>query len=63
MRDLIVRVFEHLEITSPMDVNINLKTHKDQINEAMKNEPTFDSINFNLSSGTSNPLPVVTVFL
>ena len=41
----------------------NLKNNKDQINEAINSELTFDSSNYNLSSGTINPLPVVTVSL
>ena len=39
----------------------NLNNYKDQNNEAINNYPTFDTSNFNLSSGTSDPLPVVTV--
>ena len=41
----------------------NLKTTKDQLNEYINNGPTFDTNSFNLSSGTSNPLTVVTVSL
>ena len=41
----------------------NLTTNKDQSNESVNNETTFDTSNFNLSSSTSNPLPVVTAFL
>ena len=37
--------------------------YKDQSNEAINGEPTFYTSSFNLSSGTSNPLPVVTVSL
>ena len=44
-------------------VTNNLKTNKDKLNEAIKNEPTFDTDSFNLSSGTSNPLLVVTLSL
>ena len=44
-------------------VNKNLKTNKDQSNEAIDNELTFDTSNFNLSTGANNPLPVVTVSL
>ena len=44
-------------------VTENLKKDKDQSNEAIKNEPTFDNSGFKLSSVTSNPLPVVTVSL
>ena len=42
-------------------VTSNLKTNKDQSNESINNETMFDTNSFNLSSGTSNPLPVVTV--
>ena len=42
-------------------VTNNLKTTKYQLNEAINNDPTFDTNIFNLSSGTSNPLPVLTV--
>ena len=41
----------------------NLKTAKDQLNEAINNYSTFDTNSFNLSSSTSNPLSVVTVSL
>ena len=41
----------------------NFKNYKDQINEAINNELTFVTCNFNLSSGTSKPLPVVNVSL
>ena len=44
-------------------VTNNLKKNKDQLNEATINEPTFDTNIFNLSSGTSDPLPVVTAYL
>ena len=44
-------------------VTENLKSYKDQINETINNEPTFDTSNFNLSRGTSDPLPVVNVYL
>ena len=44
-------------------VTRNLKTNKDQSNEAINNETTFDTSNFNLSRDNSNPLPVVTVSL
>ena len=44
-------------------VTNNLKKNKDRSNEAINNEPTFDTSNFNLSSSNSNPLPVVTVYL
>ena len=42
-------------------VTENLKNNKYQINEAINSDPKFDTSNFNLSSGTSNPLLVVTV--
>ena len=44
-------------------VTYNLKNYKDHSNEAINREPTFDTSSFNLSSGTSDPLPVVTVSL
>ena len=44
-------------------VTDNLKNYKDQGNESINSEPTFDTSKFNLSSGTSNPLPVVTISL
>ena len=44
-------------------VTDNLNNYKDQSNEASNNEPTFDTSNFNLYSGTSNPLPVVNISL
>ena len=44
-------------------VTENLKNYKDQSNEAINSETTFDNSSFNLSSGTSDPLPVVTVSL
>ena len=44
-------------------VTDNLKNNEDQSNEAINSEPKFDASNFNLSSATSNPLPVVTVSL
>ena len=44
-------------------VTNNPKTTKYQLNEAIKNEPTFDTNSLNLFSGTSNPLPLVTVSL
>ena len=42
--------------------NDNIKDYKDQNNKAIENEPKFDS-SFNLSSGTKEPPPVVTVSL
>ena len=44
-------------------VTKNLKTTKYQLNEAIDNELAFDTNGFNLYSGTSNPLTVVTVSL
>ena len=44
-------------------VTYNLKNYKYQSNEAIHSEPKFDTSSFNLSSGTSYPLPVVTVSL
>ena len=41
----------------------NSKNNKGQSNKAIKSEPKFDRSKFNLSSGTSKPLPVVTVSL
>ena len=44
-------------------VTSNLNTNKDQSNESINNETMFDTNSFNLSRGTSNPLPVVTISL
>ena len=44
-------------------VKNNINTIKDQLNEAIYNEPTYDTSSFNSSSGTIDPLPVVTVTL
>ena len=44
-------------------VTDNLKTNKDQINEVINNDTTFDNSDFNLYRGTSNPLSIVTVSL
>ena len=44
-------------------VNGNLKNNKDQSNEAINSESALDTGKFNLSSGTSNPFPVVTISL
>ena len=41
----------------------NIKDYNDQYNDAIDNEPTLDNTSFNLSRGTSEPLPVVTVSL
>ena len=43
-------------------VNNIIKTNKDKLNVADENKETFDT-SFNLSSGTRNSLPVVTVTL
>ena len=43
-------------------VTDNIKTNKYQRNDANENDPKFDS-SFNLSSGTKDPLPVLTVSL
>ena len=44
-------------------VTNNIKDYNYQYNDAIDNEPTFDNSSFNLSSGTRDPLPVVTVLL
>ena len=44
-------------------VTNNLKTTKYQLNKPIKNEPTFDNNIFNLSSGSIDPLSVVTITL
>ena len=44
-------------------VTENLNNYKYQSNESINSEPKFDTSIFNLSSGTSDPLPVVTVSL
>ena len=44
-------------------VTDNLKSYRDQSNEAINSDPEFDNSRFNLYSGTSNPLLVVTVSL
>ena len=41
----------------------NINTNKYQHNDAINNEPTFDTNSVNLSSGTKDPLPVVTASL
>ena len=41
----------------------NLKNYKYQSNEAIRSHLEFDTSGFNLSSGTSEPLPLVTVYL
>ena len=41
----------------------NIRDYNNQNNEAIDNEPTLDNSSFSLSSGTSDPLPVVTVYL
>ena len=40
-----------------------IKTNKYQLNEAIYNEPMFDTDSFNASSGTMDQLPVVSVTL
>ena len=44
-------------------VTDKLNNYKDHINESINSDPKFDAGSFNLSSGTSNPLPVLTVSL
>ena len=44
-------------------VTNNLNNYKYQSNEAINSDPMFDTSDFNLSSGTSNPLPVLTASL
>ena len=44
-------------------VTDNKNKSKDQHNDAIYNEPTFDTDNFNLSSWNKDPLPVVTISL
>ena len=44
-------------------VTNNFKKNKYQNNEANNNEPTFDTNSFNLSSGTSYPVPVLNLSL
>ena len=44
-------------------VTNNPNNCNDKNNEAIDNEPTLDNSSFSLSSGTSGPLPVVTVSL
>ena len=41
-------------------VNDSIKTNKDRRNDSIENDPKFDYC-FNLSSGTTYPLPVATV--
>ena len=41
----------------------NIKDYNNQNNEAIDNDTTLDNSSFSLSSGTSDPLPVVTVYL
>ena len=43
-------------------VTDNIRTNKDQRNDAIENDPKFDS-SFNLSRGNKEPLPVVIVSL
>ena len=44
-------------------VNDNIKTNKDQHNDAIYNETTFDTNSFNLSSETKYPISGVIVIL
>ena len=44
-------------------VTDNLNNNKYQSNESINSDPTFDTGNFNLYSGASDPLPVLTVSL
>ena len=44
-------------------VTDNIKMNKDQLNKSIYNKRAFDTSNFNSSSGTRDPLPVVTVTL
>ena len=44
-------------------VTDNLKNYKDQSNEVVSSDPTFGTSGFNLFSSTSEPLPLVTVYL
>ena len=44
-------------------VTDNLNNYNNQVNESINSDPTFDNSSFNLSSVTSDPLPVVTVSL
>ena len=44
-------------------VTDNINKNKDQLNDAIYNESMFHTNGFNLSSGTREPLPVVTVTL
>ena len=51
-----IKNFDHV-------VTDTLNNYNDQNNESIDNDPTFENSGFNLSSGTSEPLPVVTVSL
>ena len=42
-------------------VTNNIKTNKYQLNDAIHNEPTFDTSRFNSYKGTREPLPVVNI--
>ena len=44
-------------------VKNNTNTNKDQLNDAICNQLTFDTKSFNSSSGTRDTLPVVTITL
>ena len=52
----VMNILDHL-------VTRNLKTNKYQSNEAIDNKTSSNNSKFNLSCGTSDPLPVVTVYL
>ena len=41
----------------------NINTNKDQLNDAIYNDPSFDTSSFNPSSRTRYPLPEVSVTL
>ena len=44
-------------------VKDNIKTNKDQLNDTIYNGPTFDTNDFNSSSSTRDPLPLLTATL
>ena len=46
-----------------LEVSENLNNYNNQNNEAINCEATFYNSSFNLSRGTRDPLPVVTVSL
>ena len=45
------------------EVTDNLKNYKYQSNKAINSEPAFNTSSFNFSRGTSDPLPIVIVYL